>query len=621
LRIAIGGRELNLPIAWWYANGLALAGLAFLVYLALEVERSGAWRDPAVQLQLVGAVGIALLAEPVFEPLRANRRLSAVAAAVHTAILLLLPPWAAAWSVALAGGLTGIFLGWPGVDQAWYRLTRQGLLVGVAAQTYVVLGGSAPLTLEDLPWAVVAASIYWGVSSLLAIVDLVTGHQASESYGSATLAAFWRQAQMAGVGLGLAGFYSLDLPPLFYLLPFAFLAQPLAIRSRQNEALLEILHASGRPGTPADSARAVGEAIVRFAGADYFAFIVERRGRTPSWTRMVAVGQAQLSANAEATLAERAAVEGHELIWPRLSAGATYVGLPERGGLVVLPVKTDEGGAAAVLYFGEPLITRAEQMAAYLRLGVGQIVARRPAPAGPGPGASLEEEMRRFKSQFVANLSHELRTPLTTLAGYAEMLATAQFPPQRVKEMSQAMYDDASRLGSMIDHLLDMSRLEAGDLAMDREPVQIDKVIETTVEAYIAQGKRNVVLQIRRPLPEVYADREQIGQVMSNLIDNALRYSPEGSRVDVVVETMGGELRVGVRDKGIGIAPDEQERVFESFYRAERPRTNGVRGAGLGLALSKHIVEAHGGRIWVESEPGRGSAFYFTLPVAVAERS
>lgn len=617
MRIAIGGRELNLPVAWWYANGLALGGLAFLAYLAWGAERSGTWREPQVYLPLLGAVGISLLAEPVFEPVRASRRSPAVAAAVHTAILLLLPPWAAAWSAGLAGGIAGFFLGWPSLGQVWSRLTRQGLLVGVAAQTYAVLAGGAPLSASNALWAVVAGMVYWGLSSLLAILDSLAGRHPGDGGGAALMSSLWRQAQMTVVGLGLALFYSLPLPPVFYLLPFAFLAQPLAIRQRQNEALLELLQASGRLGNGADNARAVGEAIVRFAGADYLSFLVERRARTPAWARLVAVGQANLSATVEAMLAERASEEGHELIWPRLTAGAGYLGLPEHGGLVVLPLKTAEGMCAAILYFAEPLISRPGQMAAYLRLGVSQIAARRPV----SPAPSLDEAMRRFKSQFVANLSHELRTPLTTLAGYAEMLATAQFPPQRVKEMSQAIYEDASRLGAMIDHLLDMSRLETGGVALDLQPLQLDRLLETVVRASAAQSKRNVVLQVRRPLPEVNADREQISKVLANLIDNALRYSAEGSRVEVVAEAYGSEVRVEVRDNGVGIAPDELERIFEPYYRAEGPKVDGVRGTGLGLAISKQIVEAHGGRIWVESALGRGSTFYFTLPVAVAERS
>ncbi len=615
MRVAIGGREISLPVVWWYGNGVALAGALFLFYLAWEAEQSGAWRDPAAHLSLLGALGVALLAEPIFDPLGASSRTSAVAAAVHTAILLLLPPWAAAWSVGLAGGLAGLLLGRPGLGKAWLRFTRYGLVVGAAGQTYASLSGGTALALAEAPWAAVAALVYWSANSLLGLLELACRHQAdSVSHFAAALSALWRQAQMGAIGLALALFYTQVLPPVFYLLPFVLLAQPLASKLRQNAVLLELMRSAATSGSLAESARALGESIMRFVGADYFAFLV--KGEGAGWLRVASAGSAAIAPAAEATLVQRAVGEGRELLWPKLSAGASYVGLPERGGLIVLPVQLAGGKGGAVLYFAEPLLAKLGQTLPYLRLAAEQLGVRHADGARP----ALAQEVQRFKSQFIANLSHELRTPLTTLAGYAEMLATSQFPPQRVQEMSQAMHEDAQRLGAMIDHLLDMSRLETGQFEMRRERLALDKTIEAVVQAHVARGKRNLVCRLQRPLPEVEADREQVARVLDNLVDNALRYSPEGSRVEVTAETSGGEVRVTVHDRGIGIAPEDRARIFEGFYRAEDPRTAGVRGAGLGLAVCKRIVEAHGGRIWVESELGRGSTFTFALPLAADRR-
>ncbi len=616
MRVAIGGREVSLPVVWWYGNGVALAGALFLTFLAWEAERSGAWQDPTIRLSFLGALGVALLAEPILDPPGASRRTSAVAAASHTVILLLLPPWAAAWSAALAGGLAGLLSGRPGLGEAWLRCTRYGLVVGAAGQTYASLSGGTALALAQAPWAAVAALVYWSVNSLLSLLELTCRRQADNaSHFAATLSALWRQAQMGAVGLALALFYTLVLPPVFYLLPFVLLAQPLAAKLRQNAMLLELMHAASAPRALADTARALGESIIRFVGADYFAFLVERKEEGTGWQRVAWAGRATIAPVAEATLVQRAVDEGRELLWPELSAGASYVGLPERGGLIVLPVCSAAGNGGAVLYFAEPLLSKMGQTMPYLRLATEQLGARLADGARP----AVEQEIQHFKSQLIANLSHELRTPLTTLAGYAEMLATSQFPPQRVQEMSQAMHEDAQRLGAMIDHLLDMSRFDAGKFVMHRERLTLDKTIEAVVQAHIARGKRSVVCRVQRPLPEVDADREQVARVLDNLIDNALRYSPEGSRVDVTAEAVGGEVRVMVHDRGIGIAPEDCTRIFEGFYRAEDPRAAGVRGTGLGLAICKRIVEAHGGRIWVESELGRGSTFTFTLPVA-AER-
>jgi two-component system OmpR family sensor kinase len=223
-----------------------------------------------------------------------------------------------------------------------------------------------------------------------------------------------------------------------------------------------------------------------------------------------------------------------------------------------------------------------------------------------------EERMRRF----VADAGHELRTPLTSIRGYAELLeqGAAQDPEIAVSRIQ----DEAVRMGSLVDDLQLLARLDQ-QRPLDKEVIDVRDVVSAAVQAAEAtQPDRPIPVEVAGPAPIVNGDGRQLRQVLDNLLSNAIRYSPQGSAVEVTIVTVPDEepsiVRVDVVDHGIGLSPDECERVFERLYRTDEARSRVYGGSGLGLAIVKSIVEAHGGRVLLTSTPGEGSDFGFTLP-------
>jgi len=231
-------------------------------------------------------------------------------------------------------------------------------------------------------------------------------------------------------------------------------------------------------------------------------------------------------------------------------------------------------------------------------------------------------ELDRMRTELLANVSHELRTPLTTIKGYASMLADyiENLKPEERREYLATIERSADRLNELVESLLDMSRLESGMLRMNRKPNDIGPVLRQAVEEVrVRSPKHMFVLSIPSDLPIVSFDARRIRQVVDNLLDNAVKYSREGTTVTVGVSRSDSELSVLVSDQGIGIPAHELERVFDRMYRIKTPQTARTSGMGLGLAIAKGIVEAHGGRIWMESTEGRGSTCFFTLPLGTEE--
>jgi two-component system, OmpR family, phosphate regulon sensor histidine kinase PhoR len=250
------------------------------------------------------------------------------------------------------------------------------------------------------------------------------------------------------------------------------------------------------------------------------------------------------------------------------------------------------------------------------------------------------EQVERTQREFVANVSHELRTPLTSISGYVETLLederTGLFFTPEVREFLEAIYKSAKRMGRLTDDLLAMARVDSGEQKLRPQPVEVSIVIQEAEDAVTALAReKHGVLEIGDiPDAEVVADLDAIVQVLSNLIENALNYgvSPasmgqalpgrlrEGALVVLSAEILPGapqEVRFCVEDFGAGIASEHLSRLFERFYRVDKTRSRESGGTGLGLSIAKHIVESHRGRMWVESELGRGSRFCFTLPRAV----
>jgi signal transduction histidine kinase len=227
------------------------------------------------------------------------------------------------------------------------------------------------------------------------------------------------------------------------------------------------------------------------------------------------------------------------------------------------------------------------------------------------------QELARLKDEFVSQVSHELRNPLAPIAGYAELLAERSESPDEVQRYARNIQRQAQTLERLVDDLLELARLENGRYRLERRPVRIEDVLEATAPD-VGRGAElhPVRIDVEPGLPAVDADPERIGQVVRNLVSNAIRYSPEGGEVDVRAARENGLVRVSVVDRGIGIPADRQQRIFEKFYRVDNELTRKVNGTGLGLAISRELVEAHGGRIWVESSPGHGSTFSFTVPVS-----
>jgi PAS domain S-box-containing protein len=223
-----------------------------------------------------------------------------------------------------------------------------------------------------------------------------------------------------------------------------------------------------------------------------------------------------------------------------------------------------------------------------------------------------------LKDTFVSVVSHELKTPVAIIKGYAETLQRpkARRNPQLVGELLGEIVEEADRLSSLVDDLLDASRLEAGGLSFqDVEAVDLEEIAERVVERYTLQTKRHSLhLDFPDDLPTIDGDPKRLEQVLDNLVSNALKYSPKGGEVTIRGWEDDAEVHLSVTDEGVGIPLDEQERIFERFYRVEAPDSRGVSGTGLGLYLARAIVRAHGGRIWVESTPGQGATFHVALP-------
>ncbi|MGQ9567790.1 MAG: ATP-binding protein [Anaerolineae bacterium] len=259
------------------------------------------------------------------------------------------------------------------------------------------------------------------------------------------------------------------------------------------------------------------------------------------------------------------------------------------------------------------------------RLGLFLRVVVTPLPKTKPPGylVVLQDltEVRRLemvRRDFIANVSHELRTPLASLKALVETLrdAALEDPPAARRFLDQAEAE-VDALAQMVQELLELSRIESGQVPLKVRPVDVADVIVPPAERLRSLAERaglHMAFDLPEGLPPVLADPERLGQVVTNLVHNAIKFTPAGGRIRITARQVGRAVQVSVEDTGVGIPAEDLDRIFERFYKADRSRSGG--GTGLGLAIAKHIVQAHGGRIWAQSAEGRGSTFFFTLPVA-----
>lgn len=237
--------------------------------------------------------------------------------------------------------------------------------------------------------------------------------------------------------------------------------------------------------------------------------------------------------------------------------------------------------------------------------------------------ASREMRLSQMKADFVSNVSHELRTPLASIRVFGEFLKLGRVGEQaKIREYGEHIETESRRLTQLINNILDFSKIESGRKTYNFERVQVEDIVAETLktcEVRLKQSGFAIVFQPGpRALPPAIVDREALAQALMNLLDNAVKYSEKAEKKEIVVRVgeSAGLIRISVKDHGVGIAPAEQKKIFDKFYRVSTGLVHDVKGSGLGLSLVKHIVEAHRGAVSVESEPGYGSTFVISLPTA-----
>jgi two-component system phosphate regulon sensor histidine kinase PhoR len=225
----------------------------------------------------------------------------------------------------------------------------------------------------------------------------------------------------------------------------------------------------------------------------------------------------------------------------------------------------------------------------------------------------------------VANVSHELRTPLTAIQGFAEtLLAGAIDDPQNRTRFLEIILEHSRRLARLTDDLLMLSKMDAERLELEIRRLPVPQIIQSCLEtAQRRASEKDLRISLNMPqgLPDIAGDRRRLAEVLQNLLDNAIQYTLPGGQILVSAEKGEGEVILTVSDTGIGIPKADQPRIFERFYRVDVARSREAGGTGLGLAIAKHLVDVHGGRLWVDSEVGQGSQFHFSVPLFDSKRT
>lgn len=233
---------------------------------------------------------------------------------------------------------------------------------------------------------------------------------------------------------------------------------------------------------------------------------------------------------------------------------------------------------------------------------------------------SRHRRMRENQKEFTSTVSHDMRTPLTYMKGYMDMLPMIGSLTDKQRDYASRVASGIEQLADLVDKILDASRLDPdGNYQLNREPCDLGNLIDDVANTHLAPAERKgLVLEVTASphLPVMNLDVEMMKRAMNCLVDNAVKYTPEGGRLMIMARVEGGEMRFEVKDTGLGISPEHKKRLFERFQRVRRPEHTRVRGSGLGLYIVRRVAETHGGRVWVESEVGEGSTFGIAIPIS-----
>lgn len=305
------------------------------------------------------------------------------------------------------------------------------------------------------------------------------------------------------------------------------------------------------------------------------------------------------------------------------SSGAYALGLV-RGHSILLPEMAQmvsEVRQKGVIMEGEVEVRRSAQTQEAL------IIDFRVAPLGDELIVVLADDRteivraQRVRTDFVANVSHELKTPVGAIGLMAEAIETAADDPQAVLYFSGKLKQESKRLGALVQDVIELSRLQSTDLVLSATLLDLSQVAQEALErSRLVAEDKSIQLTLEGQLDRpVHGDRDLLGTAIHNLIENAIRYSPENTRVQVTLDQLGDQARLEVKDQGPGIPPEDLDRIFERFYRVDPARSRQTGGTGLGLSIVRHILAQHGGQVLVDSQLGEGSSFTLLLPLVDQE--
>jgi signal transduction histidine kinase len=230
---------------------------------------------------------------------------------------------------------------------------------------------------------------------------------------------------------------------------------------------------------------------------------------------------------------------------------------------------------------------------------------------------TAQREAEELQATFLSVISHDLQTPLAVIRGYAELLSdqVGSMKPRELRQKLDIVAEESAKLSKMVTNLLDASRIQAGGLELKLEPIDLRRLVERVVQKMGAlTDKHRMVVGMSQDLPPVLADYERVEQVLTNLLENAIKYSPAGGTISITDDLTSDEVIIHVSDEGIGVPEAERQRIFSRFHRLNSRQVRQMKGVGLGLYIARAIVGAHGGRIWVDAAPGGGAQFSFSLP-------